>query len=388
MADKSKSPVRQFFQSCRTNRVRTGRGIATGDLKQVAAGVNYLVGRGNQLIPAFHMDVPSGSSMPHLAGITPYTTLLRVAPGFQAIDRYWTLGFTAAGQGIAELSVSGSQLNPVETIPINVVETFHLYREPVNSVSPDVSGTQEIRIQFTLSSSGGAGIIPSTWSCFEAPRRFMNPLSQSSEGGVDESSFNIQQPIYDSGRNQYASLAGIARNIKLAQNQVRRAGLFTWATPLDQLGNEFDEFALITTSSTFEQKLLIPIIARPTFRNTPSASVTLMWVSRNSDATFGSEILFETPTTQFQYVLTGSAATALETWQSGTISVPVTDVNNPRGLPTSSLGGSGYVQYITMSMRITNQNAAISASQQFKVWTVQIFEPHQDLILFSGSYTA
>jgi len=384
-----KSLVRPFFDSNRRSNALTGRGVSADDWGSASRGVNYLLGRGNQLIPVFHQDIPSGSSMPDVGGFTLYSQVMRVAPSYSALDRYWSFSFSSDGAGIVEIIVSGSQLNQTELYPININQTVNLYREPVNSVSTDVSGTQEVRVLFRVSSSNGSGIIPTRWSCFEAPRKTLNPLSSSTEGGVNEGSFRVGYPIYDSGIDQYESPVGVARNIQIARKQVRRAGLFCWSVPLDQSGNEFDTFALICTSSVYEEKLKFPIITKPTYRDVTSSNVLLMWVGRSADFRAGGTVKFENGLgDQIEYNLTGVSGLALEAWQSGSLPVPCFDVNHDRGFPTGSVGAPGFIPYITMSMKVTNQITAQAADQPFKIWTVQAFEPHEDLLEFSGSYTS
>lgn len=388
MANKdTKAPVRRMFQTNRRNRATVANPISVQDMQTAAAGCNYLLGRGNQLIPTFHMDIASGSTMPDLGGFTTYTTVLRVAPSKQVMDRYWTFSFFSDGQGVVEISVSGSQLNPTKILPLNVNQTVDLYREPVNSIATDVSGTQEVRVMFKVSSSTGDGVIPTRWSCFEAPRTFMNPLSQSQEGGVNEDSFRPGYPAYDSGMNQYESIAGLSRNVKLAQKQVRRAGLFTWAVPLDQSGNELEDFMIASSASSFEEKLKFPIMMQPTFQNVTSSDVTLMWVARQSTHLMGADIKFENGLgDEFIYTTTGSnpGAVLLETWYSGTLPIPNFNPNHDRTMPTGSVG-VGFVPYITMSMRVTNPD---NINDRLKLWTLQAFQPHIDLLSFTGSYTA
>lgn len=387
-----KSRVRPLFDSNRRNSTYIGRAVSVDDWSTSARGVNYLVGRGNQLIPVFHQDIPSGSSMPDVGGYTLYTQVFRVAPSYSAIDRYWSFSFSSDGSGVVEISVSGSQQNDSRLYPVNINQTVNLYREPVNSVTPDVSGTQEVRVFFRVSSSNGSGVVPTRWSCFEAPRKTMNPLSSSAEGGVNEDSFRIGYPLYDSGINQYESPVGIARNIQIARKQVRRAGLFCWSVPLDQSGNEFDSFVLSVTGWAasgdpgFTEVLKFPIITKPTYRDVTSSNVLLMWIGRHGAFNYGSEYKFENGLgDSFTYATTGSGGILLENWYSGSLPVPCVDTNHDRGLPTGSAGAPGFIPYVTMSMRVINTS---SPSEVAKVWTVQAFEPHLDLMNFTGSYTA
>lgn len=391
MTDKSKAIVRTLPKTMVYNRAKVGKSVSVVDLKPAAESVNYLLGRGNQLIPSHKVDIPSGSSLPDTHGFTTYTTIYRIAPGYQAIDRLWGFQFFSLSSGILEISVSGSHLNPTKIYPLTSGETLNLYRESVNSVQCDVSGTQEVRIFFKVSASAGGGMYPSNVACFEVPRPYMHPLSQSQEGGVDEESFNRGYPIFDTGQSQYQSIPGLARNVLLAEKQVRRAGLFAWSVPLDTSGNEFDTYAIKVTGAIgggtdFVQKLKFPVLTKPTYQGVTSSNTLLMWIARVSDFRLGGTMKFENGLgDSVEYHITGSSAQFLETWYSASLPIPMVNPDNNRGLPTGSVGAPGFVPYVTMSMKIVNSE---SPSQQFKLYALQAFEPHRDLMLTTASYTA
>lgn len=357
------APVRSFFHSTRKNTVKVGNALSVNDLRVAAGACNYLLGRGNELIPTFHFDIPSGSSMPDVGGTTDYTVLLQIAPGDTALDRYWAFQFYSDGNGLVEISVSGSEQHGVQSYPINMGTTLNLYREPADALATNQSGFQEERIVFRVSSSNGGGIIPSSWSCVEAPRKFMNPLSESQAGGVDEDSFRVGYPVFDSGGGQYQSISGLGRSVKLAQKQVRRAGLFAWATPLQQSGNEFDTFALVATNSSYQEMLKFPILAQPSYVGVTSASVELMWVGRTNSQNIGGTIKFESSIDSVEHSISGIPGTELQTWYSASLFVPVVDTLNDRGLP------GGVLPYITMSMKV--DNGLNPPNDIFKVWSVQ-----------------
>lgn len=391
MANEVKSLTRPMFTTVRNNCFYTGLAVSAVDIINAGRATNHLMGRGNQIIPSFIMDIPSGSFLPSPttgSKAAEYEVRFRMAPSIQTIDRLWTFG--AVTDSFATLTVSGwdsgGQGFSQESIVSQDNQPF-LVRQSICCLDFDVSGTTEYTVKYIYSSSYGHGFRPTNIQCFELPRVSHNPITGALQsnpladtGGVDESSLRPGYAIFSSvGGRAKSSVGGIARNISESFNRTRRAGLFAWAVPAYQDGSDYTDFCLSSSATSTDQKLVVPILPSPTYIGVTSSNVLFMWYAKNDIAGQTSTVTLENGLgDSVTYTMTDSWSTSFA-WHSASLPFPQMNALHERGLATNSVSGSdvGFLPYLTMSLEVSD------ASQTIYMATFQGLEPD---LRFTGSF--
>ena len=202
--------------------VKNGRDPRGATFQSVASMLNWILGRGGQLIPAFTFGA--------LAAGAAKTLQFTLFPNRYAYSRIWVFNARPTGDKPFVLNVSSSAGGSA-----SLTFTSERSGEPQMMRQTITSPTdQQVILNLTLScpSSSGAGFIDSV-QCFEAPRAFLNTTESKV---TDEQFFAAGRPI----NNVVGTLLDNLVDVRVAR---RRPGLFYWGVDLAD--------AFTTTSTTY-----------------------------------------------------------------------------------------------------------------------------------------
>lgn len=242
-------PTRRGYHPARE--VLNGRPVMGSTWAKAGAMVNWLLGRGGQIVPAHVLDVD-------LVSGHEYSLAYYAFPRLHTLHRLWSFNGVAASGGVSLLvkvpPVLDGNPNPGESVT---------FGSNVSAASPrtvlerlDDTDSEQTAIELLLTPNANMRLY--SVSAVDVPRANLltDGATSTDECGVDLARFAPGQPL------TYSSVSNIFEVLERPLFLGRRASLMQWAVPYEDNGSPTTTFAKSTTGSGATiTRLPIPILA-------------------------------------------------------------------------------------------------------------------------------
>jgi hypothetical protein len=365
-------PVVSVFPTQQSSSIQANQAVSAHDLKSLGHQINFLNANGKQLITnnSLYRYANTGDS---------FKVAFSLRPTPAVNDRYWTFNFKGEnGVMNFNIEISSSVSATLYQLATNPGFTFQQLREPIATTSPtlDANGFEAITVTMTAVSSTAAASMNTyimNIGCFELSRNSLMPVSAVNDSGsVDIVSLNPGQPLYTAGQYEYASIGGLAKGVKQAEENKNNQlfSLFThWyknATTYSGLG-----LAAAYNTSSLQNMFTGQSVPRPiVFARNQNLNVLSRscWIRAFGNVGAAGNVGSLQITSSVDRVAL-SFNNTVPTWRSASLMIQTDDPRLPYGFNTSSFINS--TGNLDVNMIKTTQ---VDTSNPFNIWSFEVWE--------------